>query len=123
MSQRLSLRAHLDTRQQGPRVDSPKMRAWSSSLPQLRMRAYGVAARLLMHRWLGPDDGTDDESTQGLNEGDRDPLRAGGQGRQGPDPRRVVRHHRLASQPCSQGAQGGVAAQAGQAPDTASAEV
>jgi hypothetical protein len=30
-----------------------------------------------MHRWLGPDDGTDDESTQGLNEGDRDPLRAG----------------------------------------------
>ncbi|WP_210420060.1 hypothetical protein, partial [Mycobacterium helveticum] len=50
-----------------------------------RMRAYGAPTWQLMPRRLGPDDGADNESTQGSDEDDRGPLRAGGQGRQGAD--------------------------------------
>lgn len=40
--------------------------------------------------------GADDESTQGRDEGDRDPVQAGRVGGEGQDPRRAVRHDRLA---------------------------
>jgi len=67
------------------------------------MRASRRACRAWAAGSVRRGRGADDEPTQDNQHGDRGPVPKGHQGRrQGPDPRRAVCDHGVASQPCSQ---------------------
>src|SRR5664279_3256803 len=95
------------------------MRAGVGSLTHRGMRAWSAPAVPVQGPPVGPRDGTDDEPAAGSDRGDRCAVRAGEPGREGHDPRRAVRDHGLASQPCAQGAEAGAAAEGGASPAAA----
>src|ERR1017187_3988540 len=87
------------------------------------MPRYSAPAGLGYGLPVGLGDGTNDESTAGGDQGDRDSVQAGEPGGEGRGSGRVVRDDGLASQPCSEGVGEGVGAQGRAAAAAAGSQV